>query len=161
LNRGRDLVAARRAARQGGHVPPRSGRPLAPHTPLPSIGGGGPHPGGTSANNAKTISIGDRRTEPGPAYYVSTGASVLRGAGPACSPCKGRRTASEAVRGLLPQAAKNRFPGAWEAATRDSVRMRQRPICGQVRRAETRFPFESGEGEKYPKRTELELRPSQ
>jgi DNA-binding response OmpR family regulator len=23
--------------------------------------------------------------------------------------------------------------------------MRQRPICGQVRRAETRFPFESGE----------------
>jgi hypothetical protein len=59
------------------------------------------------------------------------------------------------VRGLLSPAAKNRFPGAWEAATRDSVRMRQRLICGQVRRAETQFAFESGEAEKYPILCEL------
>jgi hypothetical protein len=59
------------------------------------------------------------------------------------------------VRGLLSPTAKNRFPGAWEAATRDSVRMRQRLICGQVRRAETQFAFESGEAEKYPILCEL------
>src|SRR5262249_17969870 len=39
---------------------------------------------------------------------------------------QGRRTASEAVRGLLSLQSKNRFPGAWEGAVRDSVRMRRR-----------------------------------
>jgi hypothetical protein len=49
---------------------------------------------------------------------------------------QGRRTASEAVRGLLSLASKNRFPGAWEGAARDSVRMRQRPVCSQEFREE-------------------------
>ena len=44
---------------------------------------------------------------------------------------QGRRTASEAVRGLLSLAIQKPFPGAWEGAVRDSVRMRQRPVCGQ------------------------------
>ncbi len=49
---------------------------------------------------------------------------------------QGRRTASEAVWGLLSLASKNRFPGAWEGAARDSVRMRQRPVCSQEFREE-------------------------
>ncbi len=51
---------------------------------------------------------------------------------------QGRRTASEAVRGLLSLASENRFPERGEGAARDSVRMRQRPVCRQE------FPAELG-----------------
>jgi hypothetical protein len=62
--------------------------------------------------------------------------AVLRGRKAGLQSLQGRRTASEAVRGLLSLASKNRFPGAWEGAARDSVRMRQRPVCSQEFREE-------------------------
>ncbi len=62
--------------------------------------------------------------------------AVLRGRRAGLQSLQGRRTASEAVWGLLSLASKNRFPGAWEGAARDSVRMRQRPVCSQEFREE-------------------------
>src|SRR6266566_342030 len=62
--------------------------------------------------------------------------AVLRGRRASLQSLQGRRTASEAVRGLPSLASKNRFPGAWEGAPRDSVRMRQRPVCSQEFREE-------------------------
>ena len=47
-----------------------------------------------------------------------------------------KKDRSEAVWGLLSLAAENRFPERGEGAARDSVRMRQRPVCRQEFREE-------------------------
>src|SRR5262249_15199771 len=53
------------------------------------------------------------------------------GAGPACSLCREEGPLQRQFGAFRLWQSKNRFPGAWEGAVRDSVRMRQRPVCGQ------------------------------
>src|SRR5258708_32235009 len=47
-----------------------------------------------------------------------------------------KKDRSEAVWGSVSLASENRFPERWEGAARDSVRMRQRPVCMQEFREE-------------------------
>src|SRR2546426_5116997 len=46
-----------------------------------------------------------------------------------------KKDRSEAVWGSVSLASENRFPERWKGAARDSVRMRQRPVCMQEFRA--------------------------
>src|SRR6266536_740147 len=53
--------------------------------------------------------------------------AVLRGRRAGLQSLQVRTTTSEAFRGLLSLASKNRFPEAWQGAARDSVRMMAQP----------------------------------
>jgi hypothetical protein len=62
--------------------------------------------------------------------------AVLRGRKAGLAVSAGKKDRFRGSSGPSSLASKNRFPGAWEGAARDSVRMRQRPVCSQEFREE-------------------------